>query len=261
MPILINEVNVVAGSYYRIEFESISEDTATYSLYLDEYTLAQDREIEPGQVHMYFFRARSNVSYVDMSGQISYLIRFYELYRNVHLPWDGTGVAFSFNNQMNRWTKTMDLPTEHLAKLPNLMAAFKDGDLWLHDTGRANFFGVQYPWSVSVLTKDNMPVTKQPKWLSVEGSDKPDWTHIRTLKPNEQSSDLLASDYRDYEGRKYADIKRDRLTPGMDFKQDAPVLKGDVIIGDYVIIGAQFNNPDGYLNAINIQYNESKGHR
>ncbi len=260
--IFIAEIETVPGAYYRVDITNDGAETPMY-LYVNGIAVAQSYGVSAGAVFRSAFRAYSDLCYIDVESESDVSARIFRIRQNPHENWDGTGMTVSYNGIVNRWTKRMSYSPDMFGMLPNLLCSFKDGDLHLHDNleQRANFYGVQYPWSVSVLTKENMPAMKQPKFISVEGNMAPDWVHIRTERPNEQSTDLLAPDWRNYEGRFYAAVLRDRTTPGMDETTETPVLTGDVMIGDHVIVGAEFSDPSAFLNAINIQYNESKGHK
>lgn len=258
-----DEIESIDGEYYKVMVTADPDlGNEVVSVYFGSINVAVEHAIPAGETAEFCFRADGSVAPLQVEYLHQPVFKMYRIRKNPHVVWDGTGITLNYNGDVNRWTRQVTYRPEQFGRLPNLMCSFKDGNLYLHNSEeRAKFYGVQYPWSVSVLTKDNMPATKQPKWISLEGGGKPSYAHIRTEKPYTQSSDLGVENWESKEGRLYAAVLRDRTTPGRDPIDSKTVLNGDTIIGDYVMVAVEFPDGGSYINAINIHYNDSKGHR
>jgi hypothetical protein len=156
-----------------------------------------------------------------------------------------------------RWMGEFSFTPELMADLGSGFYSFKNGILYRHGASGFNtFYGQTYKSSIAfVCNKDN--TVKEFLSLALEGST-PDWVHLRTEVPYEQSTDLTTQDFTLQEGVCYAPILRDRLTPdATSFVMGQ--ISGDKIRSKAMLIFLQWSQID-YFRTATIGYNQSSGH-
>ena len=198
----------------------------------------------------------------DASGGY-YNLRAFRIRRNRISLWDGTGVTLRFDNIRNAWVETSDINEEHGSTLGQKVVLFKDGNAYVQDdlANKGKLFGVQHESGVVVVTNQFPGDVKDPMVVSIDSTSPPSYMHFRTEKPHVQSSDLVADEFTTLEGIHYAEVKNDRLTPGMT--PDDGLLRGDAIRGNDVIATVVYegNNSGVTIQSIDINYKLSKGHK
>jgi hypothetical protein len=192
-----------------------------------------------------------------------YNLRVFRIRRNRINLWDGSGVTLRFDNTRNAWVESSDINEEHGSTLGQKVVLFKDGNAYIQDdlANKGNLFGVQHESGVVVVTNQYPGDVKEPMVVSIDSTSPPSYMHFRTEKPYIQSSDLVADEFTTLEGMHYAEVKNDRLTPGMT--PDDGLLRGDAVRGNDVIATVVYegNNSNVTIQSVDINYKLSKGHK
>lgn len=171
--------------------------------------------------------------------------------------YDGKGKTWVFGYQGDRWTGAHTYQSEGFVTVGNRLFSFENGGLWEHSKNVANsFFGQTNKSSLMVASAAQEPMAVWTN-LIVDGT-KPDFCHIRTEYPNEQSSDLEAGDWITREGLQYAAILRDRLSPNVEGDVYKKLLSGDAMRGLWVKVWLQWR--DATIRTISTTRKPSSGH-
>lgn len=187
--------------------------------------------------------------------------------------WDQQAKTLVFKDEIegtgfgNRWMGAYTFSPEWMLINGNDLYSFENGILYSHnDTTPGNFntfYDVSHRSRIMLACNTEPSKVKSFKSISVEASQEPVFTHIRSEYPYTQSSDLLATDYRDREGMFYAGFYKDRLSPNVTGSYDERMLKGDPMKTAALRILLEFEctNQLLILRFVNILFNNSKGHK
>jgi hypothetical protein len=160
-----------------------------------------------------------------------------------------------------RWMGSYSFPAEYFASIDTSLYSFKDGVLYKHNetTSYNNFYDATYRSKLAIVcNQDN--VIKEFTNISIEASEAPEWLHIRSEYPFEQSSDLIDTDFADKEGIFYASFLRDRLSPAVTGTASHKQMVGDRVRTQALLVLLQFNNSSQiYFRTATIGYNISTG--
>jgi hypothetical protein len=97
--------------------------------------------------------------------------------------------------------------------------------------------------------------------ISVEGDTAPTSTYVETFTPNNQVTNMVASDYVNREDMLYTEILRDRVSPNVCGTADQKMYKGDKIRGQHANISMVWENPTNFnIRFINVNIKDSIGH-
>lgn len=157
-----------------------------------------------------------------------------------------------------KWQGAFSWTPEGFVNVGNKVFSFKNGQLFQHGaSGYNNFYGVQYRSKIMFVCNAGNTV-KEFKSIALECGAAPEWVHIRSEFPYEQSTDLISSDFDQKEGVFYADILRDRLSP-IAGTTEQKQISGYLMREKAVRILIQFSG-SSWLRLVTVGYNQSTGH-
>jgi hypothetical protein len=133
--------------------------------------------------------------------------------------WDGQGKTIVYKLDKTatnpHWQGAYTFVAENFVICQNKLYSFKSGQLYIHNQtdNYNNFYGVQGSSKVMCVSnmQGNMP--KVYNNIMVEGNLKPDFVYFYNNYPYTQTSDLVDTDFRDYEGVHNAVILRNKIVP------------------------------------------------
>lgn len=138
--------------------------------------------------------------------------------------------TLTFSEEDNTFESFLSLQPEMMVTVGTLLCAFKNGQLWTHDSDQYNtFFGTSYESTITPVFADNSHMKKQP--ISITESASQVWdcpeiiTQVKTYGSTPQQSNLVTQEFADLEGQYSAAIKRDVNSPGG--KVNGQFLKGN----------------------------------
>ena len=184
--------------------------------------------------------------------------------------WDGQAKSIVFNlyKNPNDWGGAFNITAENYIYVGNDLYSFKNGALYQHgdETSFCNFYGIQYTTRIMLVSNQLPETPKVIDNLSVEANKIPLFTYIRTDSEYIQATDLVnaggVNDWENKEGKFYADVLRDKLTPSATGLKPNALLTGDRMRGNVFKIMLEFDVVDGPLEFrfANIGFQESLGH-
>ena len=133
--------------------------------------------------------------------------------------WDGAAKTIVYKlgdgETPPHWMGAYRVTAEMWASVQNELYSSKNGILWEHNNpaNPANFYGTQYSAKVMAVANMAPNAVKVYNAVAVESNIKPSFTYFYTQTPYAQSTDLISTDYRDYEGMWYATLYRNKLQP------------------------------------------------
>lgn len=133
--------------------------------------------------------------------------------------WDGQGKTIVFCleglHPQAHWQGSYTFNPELFTTVGNNLYSNKNGSLWVHNqyTEYNRFYDTIYPSRIMFVS--NEAATKQKVYnnITVQANMKPDFTYLYNDFPYLQTSDLLDTDYREFEGIYYAPIYRNKIVP------------------------------------------------
>lgn len=181
--------------------------------------------------------------------------------------YDGMAKTMVFKIEQNKWMPAVNYCAESLVYAGDRMYGFKLGVAFLHNDDGAGynvFYGTTFP-SLVMFPGNMLP--NSPKLfnaMNIETDMAPGDCIILSKYPNEQITDILADEWTDYEGVFYASVKRDRLSPALEFGGD-PALAlnfGEKILSKSPLIQLSFAPAQSFnLKYVNLGYQVSTGHK
>lgn len=165
------------------------------------------------------------------------------------------GFTVSFFEGNNFWESFWSYKPDWIARNAQTLVTFKDGQLYVHDSNSlySNYYGVQYPAEVSVISNKQSSESKVYMMNSLESNKAVDVPVITTSENN--LSNLLASDYEDTEGKYYAGFWFDQNTPNVL----NPLIEGDSLRGYYMEMKLQDSTDSEFtLYCVNFGFNYSR---
>lgn len=242
-------INVIAGREYLIS----SSDITTISIYYNGMLING-----VGSNNRFIALSGVNKLRIVSSVEITSSLTITEYIRNFYDINDAQASVVAFKD---KWVGTYGFMSEWVCSVGNRIVSFLNGVAYIHNGENNNFFGQTQDSIISFAHNEAGNTIKTYETLAIEG-DRPDRVHIRTEIPNEQSSDLIASDFEYKEGVLYSPIYRDRLSPNIDGTPEMKLLKGDRMRGELAKFQVVFSQPINVkeLKFVNINYDQSRGH-
>jgi hypothetical protein len=260
-------VFTTAGQAYIISVENYFSGPNTIVLNINGVQAYNDSVSEDSAANMCIIGDGSTVVLTanDSTGG-NFSIRVFRIRRSRVEIWQGSEVTLRYDGAKNAWVETSDADPEHCSILGQKSVLFKGGDAWIHDDLQNGgiLFGVPHECGLVVVTNQYPGDVKEPMTVSVDSTVPPSYMHFRTEKPYIQSTDLIEDEFTTLEGMHYADVRYDRLTPGMEPEIGARL--GDSLRGNDIIATAAWENvaenaDGGYVGSLDINYKISKGHK
>jgi hypothetical protein len=156
-----------------------------------------------------------------------------EILRSYYEPYNGQGGVWAFQADLNKWVSQYSFRPEWMCMVGNRLVTFRGGKPFIHTGPYNTFYGQVFDSVVALAHSEAGNTVKTYQSVAIEG-DTPDRMHFRTEVPYVQSSDLVASEFTNKEGVKYAGVLRDRLSPNATGTFNDKVMTGDVVRGEHV---------------------------
>jgi hypothetical protein len=176
---------------------------------------------------------------------------------------DNTGKVLVYKISAERWVGSYTFTPDYLIGSGTELFSLRAGGIFQHNSNTvfSTFYGVPYPARIMFASNANPSKVKIYLSASIEGSDSPVFTHLRSEVPYEQSSDLVTGDYVSREGQYYAGFLRDRLSPNVTGSADEKMIKGDRMRTAALRVMMEFRRQTlTYVRFANVTYNISSGH-
>lgn len=172
-----------------------------------------------------------------------------------------SGRIWCYLSELRGWSTSMTFEPEWMDALGETLVSFKNGRIWVHDSGINSFYGVTYQSVVSFPVGNPDAFVKTAEAIAIEGDRPPDWVHLRGENPYIQSTDLEAQEFISKEGIHYASFFRDRNTPGFPTREQA-LLYGEPIRSQFLKCALRFNGDRAfYVTGLTVSYDRSLGHQ
>lgn len=146
-------------------------------------------------------------------------------------------------DEMEGFESFVSFAPEYMVSIGTLLCSFKNGALWTHDntTLMSNFYGVQYPASITLVFNKDVELKKKFLAVSYQGNTvwaSPTNGNITTSMVNPQTglfqqSQLISVDYEVNEGLYYAALWRDANSGANPV---IALLEGDFLNGNWIAI-------------------------
>lgn len=180
--------------------------------------------------------------------------------------YDKLGKTMALDFQQNKWRCNYSFMPEWMEQVDNQLFLFKNGEMYSHSTNESaynTYFGVQYPMRLCAVwnIKELPSAIKDVFEIAIEGNAIPNWSVLYSPYPNIQITDLVAGDYKDIEGVKYANWYRDRISPNTGTSNpDENLYKGDFMKSatPYVMLEFSEYNSLMYINFVQMGFGISK---
>lgn len=179
---------------------------------------------------------------------------------------NGEGVL-RFREGFNGWTSFNTFSPERMGQIDSILYSFKNGKPYVHNTGRAVFYGDQYDSVIAFRVADPKGVIKILEYITLESDIKPTYTHVVAENPYNQATDLCPADFVYKEGTFYSSFFRDKLSPNFTDPSESvnfaqALIDGDQMRAKWFDIFLVFNNESDFrLSAANIGTYLSSGHK
>jgi hypothetical protein len=124
-----------------------------------------------------------------------------------------------------------------------------------------NFSGATRDSFVSIPYNDAPNNNKIFQAISIEGTTAPTTTYVETFIPNNQVTNMVASDFVNREDMLYAEIFRDRVSPNACGTADQKMFTGDKMRGQYANMSLIWSSPSNFeTRFVNVKIKDSIGH-
>lgn len=162
------------------------------------------------------------------------------------------------------WQGSYTMQPECFVGLNNKLYSFKNGLLYIHNqtNGVPNtFYGVTYPSKIMCVSNMNAIIPKVYNNIEVQANMTPFFVYLYNLIPEQQSSDLVDFDFRNYEGIFKAPIYRNKLVPSATGYTTDGLLTGQKMRNVAMFILLQFNPIDTPLELkfLEVGFQNSSG--
>jgi hypothetical protein len=182
--------------------------------------------------------------------------------------WDGQAKTIVYKYPLDRWFFPQAFTPETFLVIGNRLYAFKNGAMHEHnyaEGGYNSFYGIQYKSKIAFVANQEPSSVKIWQSLGIECNLVPDFVHFRSDNPNVQSSDIAATDFRDFEKVWYAAILRDRLSPNVTGSYNLKMNTGDKMRSTALKVLLEWDSANAaqlvQLKFVNITYTDSTGHK
>lgn len=187
--------------------------------------------------------------------------------QNRFSPYDGTAKTMVFKYIQNRWMGAYQFLPDLIEQVGNRLFGLKSGSLWVFNENPSSYntiFGIQYPQRICFTGSIEPSEIADLFDLAVEANSLPNYSVVLVQYPNQQITDLQATDFVNKEGVQYATFFRDRLTPtSQTLLPEQLLYSGDVLKSAVFNCMLEFQNYDTQLTVhfVNLGVEESFGHQ
>lgn len=173
-------------------------------------------------------------------------------------------IKFKLNAEPNHWQGAIKFCAEGFITMTNKLFSFKNGQLYLHNsiTSQCVFYGAQERAKIMFLSNLFPEVPKSYNNMTVQANMKPVFTYVYNDYPYQQSSDLIADDYKSLEGVFYSPIYRNKLIPTSTGYNINGLLTGEKMRSESLKILMEFDVSQKQLELrfVDIGFSISQGH-
>lgn len=165
--------------------------------------------------------------------------------------------TISFDEAGNGFESFYSYKPEMMGCLNTTFFSFKSGAIWKHTSAtRCNFYGVQYPASITTVFNTNSLDKKT--YISLMETGNTIWktpmvyTQMMSYGTQRQESVLIDADFEVLESEYHASFLRDINSIG-------GLLEGSALKGGYIVIKFEKSNANSfvYLNSASVKYIDS----
>jgi hypothetical protein len=162
--------------------------------------------------------------------------------------------TIAFDEESNSFDGFLSLFPEYMVTMGDLLVAFKNGDLYTHDSEEYNtFFGTTYDSYIKPVFNKS-PLQKK-SWISVTEVASEIWdcpeivTNVNSYGAVAQQSNLVEADFVTREGNFHATFLRDTNSIG-------GLIEGDSLKGQYLVAKFRCQSPTNLVNlaVVSIYY-------
>lgn len=176
-------------------------------------------------------------------------------------PTNIPGQAISFNERQNSWVNFLDIDPDSIICCENVMYAFKNGVLYsfANSSAQANFFGTQYPCTITIPFNDNL--VEKKTFIALTQVSSTLWycpsiyTDLQSYPGQRQESNLVNEDFALLENEWNASFWNDQHSPLGQFDG------GENLKGSLIVIQFQVDNPSGGVNLSDLSVRFIESHR
>lgn len=184
-----------------------------------------------------------------------------EDYQSTPYPYDmydGLAKSLVYKSELDFWGAPFQFPAETFIRLGNELYSIHEGVLHLHNQNTGTIYGKPYTSGIG-LTCNQVQGAKSFAGIGIESNVAPLFTHLRTEKPDIQSSDLVKEDFKPKEGVLYAPFFRDRLDVNAGDSFFKRQMRGKKMNGKCLLLYMTFNEKAS-LKTSNINFELKEGH-
>lgn len=129
--------------------------------------------------------------------------------------WDGQAKTLVYSLSNDTWRGSYTFCAENFVTNSNVVYSFNKGLLYRHNEENSfnNFYGVQNSSKIMFVSNMQPNAPKVYDNIMIEGNLKPNFVYFYNNYPYLQTSDLIDTDFRDYEGLHNAVILRNKIVP------------------------------------------------
>lgn len=165
------------------------------------------------------FRTFSSIDYTEITtsqGRLAF-----------YLPISET---IAYNERLGAWSTFYSYNPEWISESALDLVSWRGGSLWKHNTNatRNNWYGKQFDSVIETVCNDNPDLVKSFLNMKISTTDNFYANTDDVTTSNGQVSDIQESDFKNFEGHKFAPFFRDRLTGGNN------TYSGDKLKGSWV---------------------------
>lgn len=185
--------------------------------------------------------------------------------------WDGQGKTIVFCleglHPQAHWQGSYSFNPELFTTIGNKLYSNKKGSLWIHNqyTEYNRFYDIVYPSRIMFVSNEAPSKQKVYNNITVQANMKPSFTYLYNDFPYLQTSDLIESDYREFEGIYYSPIYRNKIVPTNTGYTTDGLLTFEKMRNTAMKIMLEFglsnnNYTPAELKFVDIGYDISNGH-
>jgi len=246
------KVQTLAGNRLPIYLNNYNNVRGGYAVILGAFNFCKDRDGE-----VIFSMQSGTTSAVSFAGPSSTTITQGAIFGIS--PSTIPGESIQFNESKNGWTSFMDVDPDSIVCCENLLMSSVNGEWYTHDntSAYANYFGTQFPCSITIQINDNL--VEKKTFLSLTEVANQIWecpsitTNLMSYGTTPQQSNLVAEDFAALESTFNSSFWRDANSIGGQFN-------GNALKGNLIVIQFQVTNPANFVNLtdISVHYIESR---
>ncbi len=185
--------------------------------------------------------------------------------------WDGQGKTIVFCleglHPQAHWQGSYSFNPDLFTTVGNLLYSNNRNGLWQHNQSSEynKFYDLTYPSRIMFISNENPTKQKVYNNITVQADRTPSFTYFYNDFPYLQTSDLIDTDYREFEGVYYAPLFRNKIVPTNTGYTTDGLLTFEKMRNNAMKIMLEFNQAKNMfspieLKFVDIGYDLSNGH-